>query len=575
MAQAIRNLQLFRNGNIITGSVSYVKQSVETMFANGTLVLRDGEPISVRYRLEREGEIKGLFGVAYVNSQNAQDKKILWEDADWTDVSIVTYPTADEYVTLNYTYDNATKQYELVVDSNVVMLADACDCALEVTGIADKTSLYWPVDCESESPEYEEVHVGDIVRCCGENNFYISDGEGGYAVANGYAMEPGGKFNDNDGEYQYAFYEASWTGLADACDVKQNIYRYNVVSGDNIVTISTSGGQTSNGFPLTTFTVTISTENLPSAPNYTIGTTTTSQGYLKTYALFKDGVQVANSTIDIPKDFLVRSASVIEVVEYNNQYYDATDTGHENPLPVSAAGPYIDFVINVKSGDPETPEHIYVPLTSLVDIYTAGDGITISTTNIVSARPSNDTGNMLVISQNDGGLFVPAGDTIVDVRNIDSVCQPGQTNVTYGYITGTGYVELDSDGQGGWEYNGSPYTGHVTETVECGHRYLIVRTSSGNMYITNNDTSSDVHVSNFAIATNNNDEDVLRITMNDNTIYDVLVSDINPTIPAATVNWNTANDTMSIGTEGIFTQLALGTIEAYIDNFDCGTFTIQ
>ena len=250
---------------------------------------------------------------------------------------------------------------------------------------------------------------------------------------------------------------------------------------------------------------------------------------------------------------------------------------HINPAyPVSAAGPYIDFVINVKSGDPETPEHIYVLLTSLVDVYTAGDGITISTTNVVSAKLSQTQGNQISFDAN-GGLFVPAGETITDVSTIDSDClgTAAETPVYYGYVNSQ-YVVITKTGSDPdtYEYNGQPYTGAVGGPVPCGHRYLVVQTSGGNMYFANNDTSADIHVSNFSIATNSNDEDVLRITMNDTTTYDVLVSDINPVIPDATVDWDTQNDTLSVGTDGLFTQLAIGTIEAYIDNFDCGTFTI-
>lgn len=562
MAEAIRKLQLFRNDTLLVGSAYEVRGLVDSAYQNGQLLLNDGEPISVRYQETQNGEIKGLHGVAY-NVGN--DKFIIWGGSG-DSVTIETHPTEDEYVTLNYDFNEQTNHYDLTVGANVVMLDDACGCAVEVRTISENVEhLYWQVEPEQGEvdPVYVEVHVGDIVKCWGERDqqtaHFFVDGENGKEAA-------------SDGT-EYTAERAEWTGLADACDVKSHIRYYDVVAADNTVTVNSSASFDANGFNVTTFSVSVGTENLP---QYTIGTTETTSGYLKTYALFKDGVEVANSTIDIPKDFLVKSASVIDVVEYNSQYYDATDTEHENPLPVSAAGPYIDFVINVKSGDPETPEHIYVLLTSLVDVYTAGDGITISTTNVVSAKLSQTQGNQISFDAN-GGLFVPAGETITDVSTIDSDClgTAAETPVYYGYVNSQ-YVVITKTGSDPdtYEYNGQPYTGAVGGPVPCGHRYLVVQTSGGNMYFANNDTSADIHVSNFSIATNSNDEDVLRITMNDTTTYDVLVSDINPVIPDATVDWDTQNDTLSVGTDGLFTQLAIGTIEAYIDNFDCGTFTI-
>lgn len=562
MAEAIRNLQLFRNGNIIVGSVETVKQTVEGMFAQGTLVLRDGEPISVRYRLTNNSEIKGLIGVAHVDSNNGSNNKILWTEGGT--VSIVTHPTTDDYVTLNYTYDPATNEYDLVADANVLNLDEACVCYYTITAIQENVGrLFAEVRYTDEQGYHEELRafeVGDSIRCSYVKSWFVGD------VNNHTPAVMGVHFRADE---TYA------DGLASACDIKGRLYYYDVVSNSQAITISSQVTTNSDGFNVTTFTIDLDDSGLSS---YTIGTTTTTNGYLKTYALFKDGNMVANSTIDIPKDFLVKSASVIEVVEYNGQYYNATDTQHTTALTgVSAAGAYIDFVINVKEGTPAVDEHIYVPLDSLADVYTAGNGIAISTTNIVSAKLSADSGNMISISQTDGGLFVPAGDTIVDVANIDVDCEPEDARDFYfGYYNGR-YVQILPVGTNPetYTYNGQPYTGPVGGPVPCGHRYLVVRTSGGHMYMTNNDTSSDIHVSNFAIATDTNNNEVLRITMNDNTTYDVLISDINPDIPAATVNWNTANDSMSIGTEGVFTQLALGTIEAYIDNFDCGTFTIS
>lgn len=129
---------------------------------------------------------------------------------------------------------------------------------------------------------------------------------------------------------------------------------------------------------------------------YTIASTTPDTGYLTAYQLKQDNSFVG-AKINIPKDFLVKSGDVIDVVEYNGEYYDATDTEHENPLPVSQAGKYLDFVVNVQSGT-ATDEHIYILVSDLVDVYTEGNGIDISSGNVVSVVIDQNSSNGLSVS---------------------------------------------------------------------------------------------------------------------------------------------------------------------------------
>lgn len=101
---------------------------------------------------------------------------------------------------------------------------------------------------------------------------------------------------------------------------------------------------------------------------------TPTAGYLKTYSFYQgDSTVAANlkGKIDIPKDFLVKSGSV--VVDPAGQ----------------PAGTYIELVINVKSGT-AADETIYINVADLVDAYTAKQHadevqLTISATNVISA----------------------------------------------------------------------------------------------------------------------------------------------------------------------------------------------
>ena len=124
---------------------------------------------------------------------------------------------------------------------------------------------------------------------------------------------------------------------------------------------------------------------VPAAAEYTIAKLTTAEaGYLATYQLQKDGTGVGEK-INIPKDYLVKSAEV------------KTSTGTGDPSGFPKDTKYIDFTINTydtESGS-GTESHIYLNVADLVDVYTSGSGendavkIAISSDNKISATVTN------------------------------------------------------------------------------------------------------------------------------------------------------------------------------------------
>ena len=120
---------------------------------------------------------------------------------------------------------------------------------------------------------------------------------------------------------------------------------------------------------------------VPAAAEYTIAKLTTAEeGYLATYQLQKDGTGVGEK-INIPKDYLVKSAEV------------KTSTGTGDPSGFPKDTKYIDFTINTydtQSGS-GAESHIYLNVADLVDVYTSGSGandavkIAISSDNKISA----------------------------------------------------------------------------------------------------------------------------------------------------------------------------------------------
>lgn len=93
---------------------------------------------------------------------------------------------------------------------------------------------------------------------------------------------------------------------------------------------------------------------------------TAETGFAATYVVKQNGSQVG-SKINIPKDFLVKSASM------------GTVSTADSPQQGFAVGDkYLDFVINTVEGD-ETPQHIYINVKDLIDTYTADEStITLS-----------------------------------------------------------------------------------------------------------------------------------------------------------------------------------------------------
>lgn len=128
---------------------------------------------------------------------------------------------------------------------------------------------------------------------------------------------------------------------------------------------------------------------------------TATDGYLASYQLQKDGAP-AGATINIPKDYLVKSASVKTATV-------------DDPSGFAEGTKYIDFVVNTYDTDSGTGKesHIYLNVQDLVDVYTAGNGIEISEANAISVKVVAENGlsvdtsgvKMGVASENTNGAM--------------------------------------------------------------------------------------------------------------------------------------------------------------------------
>ena len=125
-------------------------------------------------------------------------------------------------------------------------------------------------------------------------------------------------------------------------------------------------------------------------PEYTITKlSTATAGYLASYQLQKDNVGIGD-VINIPKDYLVKSAEV------------KTSTGEGDASGLPAGTKYIDFTINTydSASGSGTTSHIYLNVEDLADVYTPGNGIDISDANVVSAKVVASNG----LSVDDNGI---------------------------------------------------------------------------------------------------------------------------------------------------------------------------
>lgn len=164
-------------------------------------------------------------------------------------------------------------------------------------------------------------------------------------------------------------------------------------------------------------------------PEYSVAKQAAAEaGYLSTYYLTKNGAQVGEK-INIPKDFLVNSADILEV-ETADDPYEGAQVGDL----------YIDFVINAKGGG-DTATHIYLPVNELVDAYTGGNGIEVSAQNLISAK---------IDTANANGLAVTAAGFKLDLA----------TTSTAGAMSAADKTKLDGIAEGANNYTHPAHTAH-------------------------------------------------------------------------------------------------------------------
>lgn len=178
-----------------------------------------------------------------------------------------------------------------------------------------------------------------------------ASGNAAYVSAVGTALNGEGQ----DGHTNYVITLHNAASNADVAAAKQELY----------------GGTVPPKNPLTLTNLDSRIDDLETGASVEITEAAGSGDVLKSYTFTQNGNEIG--VINIPKDFLVRSGEVRGATATEASTYNI----HEGDK-------VLDFVVNTIGGD-GTPTHIIIPVADLTDVYTGGNGIAVSSANVISA----------------------------------------------------------------------------------------------------------------------------------------------------------------------------------------------
>lgn len=139
--------------------------------------------------------------------------------------------------------------------------------------------------------------------------------------------------------------------------------------------------------------------------------------YVKTYVIKQNAKQLAE--ISIPKDLVVTEGSVVRGT-WNGDTFTESETGTEKALKLVIAN----------QSNP-----VYIKLDDLVDkLYTEGNGVDISNTNVISAKKSGSSESFLKIDGN--GISIEGVQSAIDNAVQNGVADK-LTNISVNGVNGT------------------------------------------------------------------------------------------------------------------------------------------
>ena len=171
---------------------------------------------------------------------------------------------------------------------------------------------------------------------------------------------------------------------------------------------------------------------------------TANTGYAASYTVKANGTALSPD-IDIPKDFLVKSATM-----------EICTTAGVPIAGLTPGDPYLDFVINTVDSS-ETAQHIYINVKGLVDVYTAGNGIDI-TGNVVTAVVDSSNANGLSVGANGIALAVATDSAAGAMSAADHAQFTADSTKLAGISVQANKVTVTTEGAGTLEIDGTSKT---------------------------------------------------------------------------------------------------------------------
>jgi len=224
-----------------------------------------------------------------------------------------------------------------------------------------------------------------------------ADGTKAYVSAEGTAMSGEGQ----DGHTNYVITLHNAASSADVAAAKQELYGGSSIPAEN---------------PLTLTDLDRRIDDLETGSSVEITEAAGSGDVFKSYTFTQNGNNIG--VINIPKDFLVKSGKVREAT--------ATDTGFNVGTKI------LDFTVNSMDGQ-GSESHILIAVSDLVDTYTGGNGINVSSANVISAVVDSTSEDFLTVGTN--GLKLAGVQSAIDTAKAEVLgasTDAASANTVYG-----------------------------------------------------------------------------------------------------------------------------------------------
>lgn len=338
MDYSIKSIKLLRNSSTVA-DLAEAKTKIET-YVKTTKASENLDGVAILGRYTSENVVKTVMGL--VNGSG---------------------------LTASITYVDATSIESAITSAQ----SDIKNIQEEIKEITGSTESGGTIDLKIKAA-IEKLHKEDTA----EKNQYVSS------------------VNETDGVITVSRTQIPVTGVSDEAVASQFVTAVKVENN----TVKATRAQANASDIIVSGTTLLSDKitAMDKATKVVIETSSTTSGMLKTYTV-KQGDETVG-TIDIPKDFLVKSGSIVTGTWSGNTFTPST-TGKDKALAL---------VINSKDAT-ATDETVYINVKDLCDVYTAGDGIQVSN-NQFSIKVAS--GNETFLSVDGNGVKLSGVQTAID-----------------------------------------------------------------------------------------------------------------------------------------------------------------